>query len=122
MVGNEGAGPNVSVAGATCDRQREQTPPRSSASSAVKQPPNLTAEDAEDAKQGRRLPNTTRKDGGAKELRDALQHHDDHSPITVTWPIDNGNQTVTRTFYPLFRHVDRIEDYRTAYRVMKDRT
>jgi hypothetical protein len=111
MVGNEGAGPDVSVAGATCDRQREQTPPRSSASSAVKQPPILTAEDAEDAKQGRRLPNTTRKDAGAKELREALQDHDGHSPVTVT-----------RTFYPPFRHLDRIEDYRTAYRVMKDRT
>jgi hypothetical protein len=70
---------------------------------------------------GRRLPNTTRKDAGAKELRDALQDHDGQSPVTVTWPIDNGNQTVTRTFYPPFRHVDRIEDYRTAYRVMKDR-
>ena len=37
------------------------------------------------------------------------------------WEIDNGNQTVTKTFYPPFAHVDRIEDYRTAYRVFSER-
>lgn len=70
---------------------------------------------------GRRLPNTTRKDLGAKELREALKDHDGVSPLTVSWEIDNGNQTVTRTFYPPFSHVDRVEDYRTAYRVFAER-
>lgn len=70
---------------------------------------------------GRRLPNTTRKDPGAKELREALKNHDGKSPVEVSWEIDNGNQTVTKTFYPPFQHVDRIEDYKVAYSVFKER-
>jgi hypothetical protein len=71
--------------------------------------------------EGRRLPNTSRKDAGAKELRNALVGHDGVSAVTVSWEIDNGNQTVTKTFYPPFSHVDRIEDYRVAYRVFSER-
>ncbi|PXX95929.1 hypothetical protein [Halomonas sp. LBP4] len=70
---------------------------------------------------GQRLPNTKRKDAGGKEVREARTDHDGTSPLTVSWDIDNGYQTVTRTFYPPFRHVDRIEDYRTAYRVFAER-
>lgn len=78
------------------------------------------AADEYDAK-GQRLPNTTRKDAGGKEVRDARKDHDGISPLTVSWEIDHGNQTVTKTFYPPFTHVDRIEDYRTAYRVFSER-
>lgn len=70
---------------------------------------------------GRRLPNTVRKDAGARELRDARKDHDGQSPLTVTWQVDNGSKTVTKTFYPPFTHVDRIADYQTAYRVFKKR-
>ena len=70
---------------------------------------------------GQRLPNTKRKDAGGTEVRAARTDHDGVSPLTVSWEIDNGNQTVTKTFYPPFAHVDRIEDYRTAYRVFSER-
>lgn len=82
---------------------------------------------------GRRLPTTTRKDPGAKELRDTLKTlypnldyraaalgHTGNS-ITVTWPIDNGRSQVTRTFHPPFTPVDREEDYRVAYEVFSQR-
>jgi hypothetical protein len=70
---------------------------------------------------GQRLPNTKRKDAGGKEVRAARVDHDDIFPLIVSWEIDNGNQTVTKTFFPPFSHVDRIEDYRTAYRVFSER-
>ena len=82
---------------------------------------------------GRRLPTTTRKDAGAKELRDALKlllpNRDfreaalayDGDPITVNWPIDHGRWTVTRTFHPPFTPVDREDDYRVAYAFFKER-
>lgn len=80
---------------------------------------------------GRRLPTTTRKDPGAKELRDALKgllpsldfreaaltYSGD--PITVSWPIDHGRSTVTRTFHQPFTPVDREDDYRVAYEFFK---
>lgn len=70
---------------------------------------------------GQRLPNTKRKDAGGKEVRAARADHDGVSALTVSWEVDNGNQTVTKTFYPPFSHVDRIEEYRTAYRVFSER-
>ena len=72
---------------------------------------------------GRRIPNTVRKSQGAKEFRDVetkwiAEGNDpldpNASPLTVSWKIDNGLQTVTKTFYPPFEHVDREEDYRVA--------
>ena len=76
--------------------------------------------DEYDAK-GRRLPNTSRKDAGAKELREARKSHDGLSPLTVSWPIDNGNARVTRTFHPPFTRVDREDDYRRAWTVFAER-
>lgn len=70
---------------------------------------------------GIRLPNTVRKTPGAKELRDARKEHGDEKPLTVRWKIDNGNQTVTKTFYPPFEKFDREEDYAKAYEFFKKR-
>jgi hypothetical protein len=78
---------------------------------------------------GRRLPTTTRKSPGAKELRDVLKAQAPNlelrtaalaytsAPINVTWPIDKGRSQVTRTFHPPFTPVDREDNYRVAYEV-----
>lgn len=70
---------------------------------------------------GRRLPNTGRKDAGAKELREARKEQGNANPITVSWPIDNGNSTVTKTFHPPFTHVDREQDYADAWQKFSQR-
>lgn len=67
------------------------------------------------------IPNTARKKQGAKEVRDARANWDEKIPLTVSWEIDNGNQTITKTFYPPFTRVDREADYRQAYKVFEKR-
>jgi hypothetical protein len=70
---------------------------------------------------GRRIPNTARKDDGGTEFRTARADWDGKSPLTVSWKIDNGLQTVTKTFHPPFTKVDREEEYRTAWGVFEKR-
>jgi hypothetical protein len=70
--------------------------------------------DEYDAK-GRRLPNTIRKDAGAKELRDARRTHDGKSTLKVSWKVNSGLSTVTKTFHPPFTKVHREDDYRRAW-------
>lgn len=41
--------------------------------------------------------------------------------LDVSWEIDDGLQTVTKTFYPPFTKVDREEDYRRAWEVFSER-
>ena len=87
------------------------------------------AVDEYDAK-GRRIPNTARKDAGGKEFRESWQDRQEakadgqdspDDPLEVSWTIDNGLQTVTKTFYPPFTNVDREEDYRRAWKVFEER-
>ena len=77
-------------------------------------------QDLYDAK-GRRIPATHRKSQGGKEFREAQKDHDGVSPLDVTWAIDNGLETVTKTFYPPFTPVDREADYARAWHVFSDR-
>lgn len=70
---------------------------------------------------GRRIPNTARKDRGAKEVRSAREEWDGHEPLTVSWLIDDGRQEVTKTFYPPFTKVDREADYEQAWEVFTER-
>jgi hypothetical protein len=70
--------------------------------------------DEYDAK-GRRLPSTVRKDPGARDLREARKAHNGAIPLTVSWRVDNGLATITKTFHPPFTRVDREEDYRRAW-------
>ena len=79
---------------------------------------------------GRHIPNTSRTEAGGTEFRSALEEwksagHDPldpkAAPLTVSWEIDGGNTTVTKTFYPPFTKVDREADYARAWEVFEQR-
>ncbi|NMF85748.1 hypothetical protein E1H13_20875 [Nodosilinea sp. P-1105] len=70
---------------------------------------------------GRLVPSTHRKTAGGKELREARKTWDGETPLTVSWAIDDGLQTVTKTFYPPFTRVDRESDYDYAYHALKQK-
>jgi len=53
---------------------------------------------------------------GAKEFRETRENWHGKNPLTVSWEIDDGLKTVTKTFYPPFTGVDREADYERAYR------
>ena len=76
--------------------------------------------DEYDAK-GQRLPSTNRKAPGGKEIREARKDWNGTSPLTVNWQINDGLETVTKTFYPPFTKVDREGDYAQAYEVLQKR-
>ena len=79
---------------------------------------------------GLHLPNTTRKNQGGTQVRSAFQEWEamgndpsdpDAPPLEVTWDINNGLDTVTKTFYPPFNKVGREADYARAYEVFQQR-
>lgn len=79
---------------------------------------------------GRHIPNTTRKNQGGTEFRVVFEEWKTAGndpcdpaapPLTVSWEINDGLQTVTKTFYPPFTKVDREADYARAYEVFKKR-
>lgn len=70
---------------------------------------------------GQRLPNYVRQSPGRAEMREAKTIWDGTSPITISWYSEPLGRTITKTYQPPFSHVDRIEDYRTAYRVFSER-
>jgi hypothetical protein len=70
---------------------------------------------------GRHIPNTTRKNPGATQFRQARKNWSGNVPLTVSWEIDNGLKSITKTFYPPFTGVDREADYRRAFRVFSER-
>jgi len=70
---------------------------------------------------GQRIPSTHRKAAGGKEFRAARKDWDGESPLTGSWEIDDGNQTVTKTFYPPFTRCDREADYEYAYGYFKEK-
>lgn len=90
---------------------------------------NYEIVDQYDAK-GRHIPNTTQRNQGGKEFRTALEKWKAQGnnpldpnvpPLTVSWKIDDGLKTVTKTFYPPFTKVDREADYARAYEVFQKR-
>ena len=70
---------------------------------------------------GQRLPNYVRQGAGRAAMREARAVWDGNSPITISWHSEPLGKLITRTFEPPFFHVDRIEDYRAAYRLFSER-
>jgi hypothetical protein len=79
---------------------------------------------------GRHIPNTTRKNQGGTQFRDAFkewqaagndQNDAGAPPLEVSWPINDGLQTITKVFYGPFSKVDREADYAQAWEVFEER-
>lgn len=70
---------------------------------------------------GRHLPNTLRRQPGAREMLLARCRRDGRRRLAVSWLIDGGRQRVTKNFEPPFATVDREADYARAYRVFRER-
>ncbi|MBK8396081.1 MAG: hypothetical protein IPL26_12705 [Leptospiraceae bacterium] len=79
---------------------------------------------------GRRLPNTSRKDPGGKEMREARKQREENiasgkqkvsDPIEIIYPIDGGTRTTKKVFYPPFSKVDRVWEYEKIWAEMEKR-
>lgn len=66
---------------------------------------------------GRHVPNTLRRNPGAREVLRARKRWDGRRALEVSWPIDGKGRSVAKIFYPPFAPVDREADYARAYRV-----
>ena len=61
--------------------------------------------------------------GGFTTLRPTAKEVADPNapPLTVSWPIDDGNATVAKKFYPPFTRVDREAEYARAWEIFERR-
>ena len=73
-------------------------------------------------RKGPPLPNTKRKNPGAKEFREARANHDGVSPLTVELRDEDGTLTGTKTFYLPFAKVDLETDYARAWGIFQCRS
>lgn len=70
---------------------------------------------------GRHLPNTLRRNPGAKELLRARRGSSRDAPLHVSWPADGGKEVVCKTFHPPIIGVAREADYAQAYAQFRQR-
>ena len=73
-----------------------------------------------DAK-GKILPSTARRHPAGKDAQQVLTGLDQDRPVELSWMIKGGTRICERKYIPPFSQVDRVEEYRTAYRVFSER-